>query len=185
MLMSALKLFRRHGYNGTGFREVISISGAPRGSIYHHFPAGKAQLGAETVTRAGELANEMFERALESEKDVVAGVERFWSNWVRFIEKTNFEEGCPVVGVAAEAHPEAPQLAEAATQAFVLWERTLTDSFRRAGVPRQHAQDLALLVITALEGATVLARAARDSRPLVRAGRQVARTLRAAIADET
>src|SRR3712207_2839143 len=108
MLMSALQLFRRHGYNGTGFREVIKHSGAPRGSIYHHFPAGKAQLGVETVTQAGQLGNRMVEHALEAETDVVAGVERFWKNWTRFVESTNFEEGCPVVGVAAEAHPEAP-----------------------------------------------------------------------------
>src|SRR5437763_944214 len=103
MLMSALELFRRHGYNGTGFRDVIAHSGAPRGSIYHHFPNGKAQLGTETVAAAGELINDMMARVLDSKDDVVAGVESLWRKWVRFVESTNFEEGCPVVGVAAEA----------------------------------------------------------------------------------
>jgi AcrR family transcriptional regulator len=181
MLMSALQLFRRHGYNGTGFREVIAHSGAPRGSIYHHFPNGKAQLGTETVAAAGELVNDMMKRVLESESDVVAGVESLWRKWVRFVESTNFEEGCPVVGVAAEAHPESQELTDAAAHAFALWERTYATAFRRAGIPKQSAEDLALLLIASLEGATVLARAARDARPLVRAGRQVALAVRSAL----
>ena len=181
MLNSAVHLFRRHGYNGTGFREVVAHSGAPRGSIYHHFPSGKVQLGAEAVTLAGELANDMVLHFLESDDDVVVAVERFWASWTRFIESKSFEEGCPVVGVAAESHPEAPELAAAAAGAFSLWETTFASALRKAGVPRRSAQDLALLTVSALEGATVIARAARDVAPLVRTGQQVARTLRAAL----
>jgi hypothetical protein len=64
---------------------------------------------------------------------------------------------------------------------FELWEATYAAAFRKAGASRQQAQDLALLVISSIEGATVMARAARDARPLVRAGKQVARSLRAAL----
>jgi AcrR family transcriptional regulator len=46
MIQSAALLFREHGYSGTGFRDVIEHSGAPRGSIYHHFPGGKEELAA-------------------------------------------------------------------------------------------------------------------------------------------
>ena len=51
MVRSAAYLFRERGYSGTGFRDVIAHSGAPRGSIYHHFPDGKAQLAEEAVRR--------------------------------------------------------------------------------------------------------------------------------------
>ena len=44
MIASAAELFREQGYSATGFRDVVEHSGAPRGSIYHHFPGGKAQL---------------------------------------------------------------------------------------------------------------------------------------------
>ena len=53
MVESAALLFREQGYSGTGFNAVIEHSGAPRGSIYHHFPGGKAELAAETVRYAG------------------------------------------------------------------------------------------------------------------------------------
>src|SRR4051812_49001651 len=55
MVESAALLFREQGYSGTGFRDVIGHSGAPRGSIYHHFPGGKSELAAETVRYAGEV----------------------------------------------------------------------------------------------------------------------------------
>lgn len=57
MVRSAAFLFRERGYSGTGFRDVIAHSGAPRGSIYHHFPEGKAQLAEEAVRYAGEFLN--------------------------------------------------------------------------------------------------------------------------------
>jgi AcrR family transcriptional regulator len=37
MIRSAALLLRESGYRGTGFREIIKHSRAPRGSIYHHF----------------------------------------------------------------------------------------------------------------------------------------------------
>ena len=52
MVFSAMQLFRRHGYNGTGFREVVAHSRTPRGSIYHHFPEGKAELGVDALDLA-------------------------------------------------------------------------------------------------------------------------------------
>src|SRR5262245_55101569 len=58
MVRGAAELLRERGYSGTGFREVIEITGAPRGSIYHHFPDGKAQLAGEAVEYVGALARE-------------------------------------------------------------------------------------------------------------------------------
>jgi AcrR family transcriptional regulator len=181
MLLSAVQLFRRHGYNGTGFREVVAHSGTPRGSIYHHFQGGKAQLGVETLAFAGEFANASMARFLQTD-DVVVGLEKFWASWVRIVESSDFHDGCPIVGVAAESHPEAPELAAAAASVFEQWEATFAAAFRKAGVrKRQEARDLANLVISTLEGATLISRAARDTNPLVRAGKQVARAVRAAL----
>src|SRR4051794_5171933 len=99
MLGSAARLFREHGYSGTGFRDVVAHSNAPRGSIYHHFPGGKAQLGAEAVATAGEFMNELISRGVDSE-NFVAGFERFWRWWIKFIEADDYRAGCPVVAVA-------------------------------------------------------------------------------------
>ena len=55
MLGSAVQLLREQGYTGTGFRDLIDHSGAPRGSIYHHFQGGKTQLAEEATRWAGDF----------------------------------------------------------------------------------------------------------------------------------
>src|SRR3954447_23091824 len=52
MTRSAALLFGERGFSGTGLREVIAHSSTPRGSIYHHFAGGKAELARETSRRA-------------------------------------------------------------------------------------------------------------------------------------
>ena len=53
LLDSAVDLLQRQGYRGTGLNELLERSGAPRGSLYHYFPGGKEQIGAEAIARAG------------------------------------------------------------------------------------------------------------------------------------
>jgi len=178
MLDSAARLFREHGYSGTGFRDVVAHSHAPRGSIYHHFPGGKAQLGAEAIAASGEFINGLISRGVDSD-DFVAGFERFWRWWIKFIEADEYRAGCPVVAVAVESHPEAPELAAAAATTFSQWEHTVAQSLRNAGVDEEEALAIASLILAALEGATVMARATGGREPLVRVGQQLASLLRA------
>ncbi len=49
MVQAAKQLIREGGYGATAFSDVLTLSGAPRGSVYFHFPGGKAQLGMEAA----------------------------------------------------------------------------------------------------------------------------------------
>jgi TetR/AcrR family transcriptional repressor of lmrAB and yxaGH operons len=40
LIESAITLLRRTGLSGAGINEIVRISGAPKGSVYHYFPAG-------------------------------------------------------------------------------------------------------------------------------------------------
>jgi AcrR family transcriptional regulator len=177
MVFSAAELFRQHGYNGTGFRDVVAHSGASRGSIYHHFPGGKAELGMSAVALAAEFIDAGIAQGLQAD-DLVAGFESFWGWWTEYVEASHFQAGCPGVAVAVESHVEAPELAVAAAEAFGRWQSTVASALRNAGVADPEAKDMAALIISGVEGATVLCRAAGNREPLARAGRQLARVLR-------
>ena len=49
MISSAAALIGARGLSGTSFSDVLADSGAPRGSIYHHFPGGKKQLAGDVI----------------------------------------------------------------------------------------------------------------------------------------
>ena len=52
---AAVTLFRKQGYTGTGLNDIVDVSGAPKGSLYHYFPAGKASIAIAAVEEAGRL----------------------------------------------------------------------------------------------------------------------------------
>ena len=180
MLGSAVQLLREQGYTGTGFRDVIAHSGAPRGSIYHHFPGGKVQLAEEAVVAARDYVTSFIDAA-KGEDDPVAMLRAFLDAFRPVLEPSGFRAGCPVVAVAAEAHDDAPQLADVAAEAFASWEDSMATALRRAGLTGARARRLATLVVSAIEGAIVICRAERDGRALDDVQRELEATLRAAV----
>ena len=179
MIQSAALLFREQGYSGTGFRDVIEHSGAPRGSIYHHFPGGKEQLAADTVAWAAAVIERQIERAAKNGNPLIA-LDLFVDAWREVLEESNFRAGCPIVAVAAEADAGSTATAAAAA-AFDRWQDLIAHALLGAGVGRTDARRLATLVIAGIEGAILLCRARRDIRPLRDVHRALEATLRAAM----
>jgi AcrR family transcriptional regulator len=180
MVRGATQLLRERGYTGTGFREVIELTGAPRGSIYHHFPGGKAELMREAVEYAGEVATDVLTRSLDS-GDPVEALRAFVELWRMDFERSGGRAGCPVVAVAVETHDDAPELQDAASGEFGRWQAAFAASLRQAGVGQAKAARLAVLVVSAVEGGIVLSRAKRDAQPLLDVTRELESTLRDAI----
>jgi AcrR family transcriptional regulator len=166
MVRGAAQLLRERGYSGTGFREVIERTGAPRGSIYHHFPGGKAQLAGEAVDYMAGLARGLIDQSF-AEGGPIAGLRAFVEIWRTDFERSGYRAGCPIVAVAVESHDDAPELIETAARAFGEWRTAFAASLREAGVAPDRADSLAALVVSAVEGAIVLSRAERDSTPLL------------------
>ena len=178
MIVSAALLLREKGLTGTSFGDVIDHSGAPRGSIYHHFPNGKAQLVEEAVQYAGGYVAD----AIESE-DAVEALRSFTRSWRKTLERSDFRAGCPVVAVAVEAHHEAPQLAGAAAEAFAHWQAALQKLLVNEGLAAERARRLAATTVAAIEGAVVICRAQHDITPLEDVSAELETMLQAAIAE--
>ncbi len=181
MVRGAAELLRQRGYTGTGFREVIELTGAPRGSIYHHFPGGKSQLAGEAVDHVGALARDVIAAPL-ADADPIGALRGFVELWRADFERSGYRAGCPIAAVAVENHDEAPELLDAAARAFDNWRSAFSDCLRAAGVPTARAQRLANLVVSAVEGAIVLSRAERDPAPLLDVAAELETSIEIALA---
>lgn len=160
MVRSAVILLARGGYQATSFGEVIAHSGAPRGSIYHHFPDGKDQLIAAAIEVAGADAIRILD-GLDGASRVEI-VDGFIGLWRSLLEHTDFGVGCSVLAVTVSAG-DADLLAGAAG-VFRAWTDRLARLLDDAGMP--DPVSFATLLIAASEGAVVMARAERDLGPL-------------------
>ena len=167
MIQSALVLMGEHGVEATSFSQVIERSGAPRGSIYHHFPGGKEQLIAEATRYAGDAVVKLMTEAVEQHEDPVAAVDAITGFWRTVLYDSDFAAGCPVIAATLESD-HSPAAREAAREAFQRWEQLYTEMLTRAGLPEQRARSLGSIAISAVEGAVILSRAQHTNRPLER-----------------
>src|SRR6266545_1918556 len=150
MVVSTALLIRERGARATSLDAVLEHSGAPRGSIYHHFPGGREQLLREATDYAGEYVARRLARAPAG--DPLAAVDDLFDEYRTNLVASDFRAGCPVVAVAVESGADAPDLREHAMGAFERWRRALAGGLEAAGIRAARADELALIVIAAFEG---------------------------------
>jgi TetR/AcrR family transcriptional regulator, lmrAB and yxaGH operons repressor len=164
MLISAAEVMRERGAAGVTIDEVLSRSGAPRGSVYYHFPDGRNQILAEALRYAGD--------AITADIDAAAGrgamvlLRQFVEFWEGVLAESDFNAGCPVVAAAIGCPDDEVQLTADAGRIFAHWRTALARAFAADGFPDSDADSLAVMAIAALEGAVVLCRSTRSADPL-------------------
>lgn len=167
MVISAALLIRERGARATAISDVLAHSGAPRGSAYHYFPDGRTQLLCEAIDYAGDhVAGRIakYSRSIDVLDALIDG-------YRRQLLDTDFRAGCPIVAVAVEAgDPDsgdrAAPVIERAAAAFAKWNDLIARQLVADGVGSSRADELAMLLTAATEGAIVVARASRDLKPL-------------------
>jgi AcrR family transcriptional regulator len=165
MLDSAVLLLRERGAAGVTVDAVLAHSGAPRGSVYHHFPGGRNELVLGAVRQSGDYITTMVDASV-AEGDVRRTVDRLVGFWRRALTKSDYRAGCPVVAMAIDSRESIPEAAELVREIFARWRVSLSEVLSASGFPHARAQRLATLIVAAIEGAIILCRAQRDLSPL-------------------
>ncbi|ESX33912.1 MULTISPECIES: TetR/AcrR family transcriptional regulator [unclassified Mesorhizobium] len=174
-------LLRQRGYRGTSLNDILGASGAPRGSLYFHFPGGKDQLVIEVTRNSVADVTKRLGEALAAESDPAVAVHHIYQSVGRMLEDNDFSLGCPIAPVVLDSPTDVPELAELCRSAFEQWIGLLRQAFVRAGVPERRAHALALLVESSLEGLMVIARATRDRGPVLVVADEVAALVEQAV----
>jgi AcrR family transcriptional regulator len=164
MLVSAAEVLRERGAAGVTIDEVLARSGAPRGSVYYHFPEGRNQILTEALQYASGLVTDVIDAA--AEKGGIYLVRRFVTFWEDLLAESDFTAGCPVVAAAIGSADDEPQLTTVAGSIFGRWRDALTRAFISDGFDEPCAASLAITCIASLEGAVVLCRSTRSVDPL-------------------
>jgi AcrR family transcriptional regulator len=180
ILDTGAELFRRQGYAATGVKQIVTAARAPFGSIYHHFPGGKEQLGAEAIRVSGALYEMLVPAVFDPAPDLVSGVRAFFAGAAAHLEETGYEDACPIATITLETASRSEPMREASRDVFESWIAAGLPYFTGAGLSEPAARELVIGLICALEGAFLLARAARSTEALEVAGElMVAATQRA------
>ena len=165
MIHAASELFGQRGYHATAFSDVIQGSGAPRGSIYFHFPGGKQELAREAIALAGDEIEETVAQAASQAGDPGSLIRALAEVMVQRLEGSDYKHGCSIATMVLELAPYDEELSVEFDKVFVRWRAALVGCFEAWGIVPESAVVLADLVMSAFEGALIVSRAARSSEP--------------------
>ena len=141
IVAAAVRLFRRQGYAATGLAQIVEASGAPKGSLYHYFPGGKAQLIEEATSAACEEYGAAF--SLIEAMDAADAIPAIVDYWRAQVEATDFSGGCPVAAAALSGEEtEGARLKAGA--GFAEWTGSIEKMLLTSRVPQARAASAAL-----------------------------------------
>jgi AcrR family transcriptional regulator len=175
------ELFRKQGYAATGIKQIVTEAQAPFGSLYHFFPGGKEELGAESIRVSGALYELLIPAVFDPAPDLVTGVRLFFAGAAEHLRETDYADACPIATVALEVSSSSEPMREACADVFERWIAAGSTLHEGSGLSAERARELTIGMLAALEGAFVLARALRNTEPLAVAGELVANAVQTAL----
>lgn len=162
MVDTAVRLFRSQGYAATSWRGLVAESGTPWGSVQHHFPGGKQELALAALSAGEDVALGAIRIGFDKHSNAGEAIAWWFGKAQQLLERSDYQQGCPIAMLAL--HSGDPQVAAASRDALRRWQAELSARLAAAGYA--DSDDLALSVLITLEGALVLAKGLRSSRPL-------------------
>ena len=163
-------LLQRQGFVATGVKQIVSEAGAPFASLYHFFPGGKEELGAEVVRVSGARYGDLIPLFYDGTGDAAAATEAFFLAAAETLRASDYADACPIATVALEMSSTSEPMRLACAETFEAWLATLTMHLG--------SRDVALALFALLEGAFIHGRATRSTEALEAAGRVAADLVR-------
>lgn len=172
MLAAAESLLRERGFAGSGIQQIVARGDAPIGSLYHHFPGGKTQLVEEALQLHADRTRELLVSVLSGSGPVQARVRRLFSRAAKGFERSGAVKSCAIGNVTLDVGAEEPSLRQVCRGAFDSWVTAVAPLLPGEDEPIR--ESFAEMIVIALEGAFVRARAEGSGRAFLTAGEWLA-----------
>lgn len=160
------RLLEQQGYHATGLNQIVSESGAPKGSLYYYFPDGKEGLTLEVIERTSTTIAERIRSNLAAGADAPEAVRSFLLGIARAVEATGYRGGGPLATVALETSASSDRLRGACEAAYRSWQAVFAEKLAADLYPPERARRLSVVIIAAIEGAVILCRTERSALPM-------------------
>lgn len=175
LIETTAKLLQCQGYNATGLNQITQMSGAPKGSLYYHFPEGKEQLACEAVVYTKNVTLESLRAVLDSTEDAVGAVQALLLLIADNYDREDATLGVPIGIVAHETARSNENIRQACCDVYNAWIAELEKKFIASGYSAEESANLAVLINGIVEGSIIMCLTQKSSQPLHTAARLVPR----------
>lgn len=166
IIETTCQLMEMQGYHATGLNQILAESGAPKGSLYYYFPKGKEELAVAAVERTSRAIQGNINSVLTAVPEPAAAIKTFLTILAEKVAESGYQAGGPITAIALESASTNETLRETCHDAYQSWQDIFAKKLQTGGYSAAHAARLAALIIASIEGAIILSRSARSTRPL-------------------
>lgn len=166
ILAAARRLFHLQGYHATGLNQILKESGAPKGSLYYHFPNGKEQLAIEAVESMTIFIFNDIRTNLNQYEDEVQAIQFHIEKLAERFDHMECLDGIPIGLLAAETSLFSEPLRLACLKAFEGMEGCFCQKLVENGYEMDMAQRLSIVINSMIEGAITRSLANKNGQPL-------------------
>ncbi len=180
IIATTCELLELQGYHATGLNDIITASGSPKGSLYYYFPGGKEALAIEAVAHVGRVVLERIHQNLAEITPAADAIEAFLLRIAEQIEASEYRAGGPITTVAMEAAATSERLRKECQRIYEDWANAFADTLLKDGFSPENARAIAIVIISAIEGAVLLCRTSRSTAPMEQVAQAMAKLVRCA-----
>lgn len=165
---AAADLIYEHGADRTSLDEVMAVSGVSKSQLYHYF-ADKDALVLEVIARQTERVLEAQRPHLEALNSL--STLKSWRDAIVRLNRATRGKGCPLGSLASELANDSEPARKRLASSFAMWRDRIEQGLvkmRERGELAASADthELALALLSAVQGGLLLAKTTHSSRPL-------------------
>ena len=165
---TAARLVYERGYAATGLSQILAESGTGSSSLYHFFRSKEELMLAVLDRYLERLDEEIVGPSQAATEDPIERVLQILAFYRGLLVATDCRLGCPIGNLAGEVSDTHPRIREKLAELFAAWrsavERCLREAAPRLG-DEADPEELAVFVLTVMEGGVMQARVERTLRP--------------------